>query len=238
MIQYLIFDADHTLLEFDEDEKRSFYDTFSEYGIYLSNEELEKCRDFSYEHWSSFGLNDVHTQEIQRGYHALYRRYVEDMLSRLAARAGLKGKEKQLTDTFFARFSEAGQPIGDCVAVLKDLSARYRVCLATNGLTAVQKGRLAPFTGLAYRVFISEEVGHIKPERAFFSHMLEELNAEAGECLMIGDSLSSDIAGASACGMKSCWFNRFGRANDSPVSPDFTIKEIGELKRLLEEIGD
>ena len=42
-----------------------------------------------------------------------------------------------------------------------------------------------------------------KPERAFFAKLCEKLDADPARCLLIGDNLESDIAGAKALGMKT-----------------------------------
>lgn len=232
MFKYLIFDADHTLLEFDDDEKRAFYNAFKEYGIIPDEKQLSALRDFSYVGWAELGLNDVHTEQIQKTYHTLYKRYVYEMFEKISSKVNFGADSSAVADRFFFYLSERGHPIGNCEKTLETLSGKYRICIATNGLHAVQTGRLAAFPNV-YRVFVSEKVGHIKPEREFFDFMLKELSAESGECLMIGDSLSSDIAGANAAGMKSCWFNRFSRANESGVIPDYEIRNIDELLDIL-----
>lgn len=232
MLKYLIFDVDHTLLEFDDDEKRAFYNAFKERGIILDKKQLSDLRDFSYVGWAKLGLNDVHDELIQKNYHELYKRYVYEMFDEISSKVDFGIDSSIVADSFLLHLAKRGHPIGNCEKVLKTLSEKYRICIATNGLHAVQTGRLTAFSDI-YKIFISEKIGHIKPEREFFDFMLEELSAERDECLMIGDSLSSDIAGAKSSGMKSCWFNRFKKINESGVIPDYEIKNIDELLDIL-----
>ena len=119
----------------------------------------------------------------------------------------------------------------DAPAVLAALSPRYKLCVATNGLSSMQAGRLAPLSPFLCRTFISEEMGFIKPNPAFFRAMTEELGAEPSRCLMVGDSLGSDVAGANAAGMDCIWFNRSG----APLPPAYRVKAvISHLNELLE----
>ena len=63
-------------------------------------------------------------------------------------------------------------------------------------------------------VFISEKVGASKPSEKFFDYAFAELNAgreeqiTPQECMMIGDSLTSDIRGGQMYGMQTCLYRR------------------------------
>lgn len=232
MYRYIIFDADHTLLEFDSDEKAALKKTFADYGYNgVTAEELQHCRNLSYEGWAQAGLNDIHKVEIQHSYHKLYREYIYILMERLIKEYSLSATAKEAGDRFIAHFSEAGHVIGGALETLYRLADYYGVCVATNGLSSIQRGRLSPFDGVIYKYFISDELGHIKPEKPFFESMLSSLGARAEDCLMVGDSISSDILGAKSVGMSSCWFNRFNAKSD--VKPDIEITKIEDLLPIL-----
>jgi len=233
MFRYIIFDADHTLLEFDSDEKAALKDTFADFGYAgATDEELTLCRNDSYAGWAAAGLNDVHKIEIQKNYHELYLKYIYTFMGSLVEKYSLSGSPKEVGDRFISYFSRAGHVIGKSLDVVYRLSQYYDICIATNGLSSIQRGRLSPFDGVIYKYFISDETGHIKPEKAFFENLLSSLGATADECLMVGDSLSSDIAGAASVGMRSCFFNRYS-LNAGNYSPDYTVSDIGELLSIL-----
>ena len=52
------------------------------------------------------------------------------------------------------------------------------------------------------------DVGFRKPHPAAFHSCLQKLGASPDKTIVIGDSLSSDVAGALAVGCKSLWFDR------------------------------
>ena len=84
-------------------------------------------------------------------------------------------------------------------------------------------------------VVTSESCRSYKPRAAMFMAALEKLNCAAHDVLHIGDSLTSDVAGAQKLGIDTVWLNRKGRAlpPDKP-KPTFTFTNLEELKRLLD----
>jgi len=60
----------------------------------------------------------------------------------------------------------------------------------------------------ATSIVTSEDVRSYKPRPEIFLRALELINVRPGEVLHIGDSLSSDIAGAKGLGISTCWLNR------------------------------
>jgi len=119
--------------------------------------------------------------------------------------------------------------------VLKALKGKYTVCVATNATSALQRARLRSIERYLDGVYISEEVGFIKPLPPFFLKILQDLGVKKEDCLMVGDSLSSDVAGANASGIDSCWLNRKRRVNHSGIEPTYEIHSLKELLGLLGE---
>ena len=60
-------------------------------------------------------------------------------------------------------------------------------------------------------VFTSEDARAYKPRRELFELALKKTGLAPGEVIHIGDSLSSDVKGASALGIRALWLNRDGR---------------------------
>ena len=86
----------------------------------------------------------------------------------------------------------------------------------TIGTKIVQKGRLSGSLIMKYikDVFISVEIGFNKPQKEYFDYVLEHIEEkDKTKILVVGDSLSSDIAGAENSGLDSCWVNRKNQKN-------------------------
>ena len=60
-------------------------------------------------------------------------------------------------------------------------------------------------------VFTSEDARSYKPRKELFELALKETSFRPDEVIHIGDSISSDVKGASALGIKTLWLNRFGK---------------------------
>jgi HAD superfamily hydrolase (TIGR01509 family) len=92
-------------------------------------------------------------------------------------------------------------------------------------------------------VVISEGCGLRKPRSEIFEAALEELGVAPEEAIHVGDSLSADVSGAAALGMRTVWITR--RVSDpeemlerysGPV-PDYRIADLSELPTVLDEVG-
>ena len=100
--------------------------------------------------------------------------------------------------------------------LLDALKEDYILCAASNGPYEQQLHRLeiAGMRDAFDAVFISEKVGASKPSEKFFDYAFAELNAgreeqiTPQECMMIGDSLTTDIRGGQMYGMQTCLYRR------------------------------
>lgn len=117
---------------------------------------------------------------------------------------------------------------------LKSLSGRIHITLVTNDLKDVQRPRLenSSIYNLVEKVFISEEIGAAKPDRAFFELVFRKLdNPNKNEVLIIGDRLTSDMLGGIQFGIDTCWYNPGEKATSLAVT--FQIQSLPELIPLL-----
>jgi putative hydrolase of the HAD superfamily len=94
----------------------------------------------------------------------------------------------------------------------------------------VQRRRLelAGLSAFFDSIVLSCERGVAKPDPAIFSMALEECGVAAGEALMIGDSASSDLKGASAAGIDFVFFRPSG--DFGAVGP--RVAEVRSLREL------
>ena len=114
--------------------------------------------------------------------------------------------------------------------------AGFQLYAATNGVTAIQEGRLAHSTIVSYfkEVFISEQLQTQKPDPDFFDKVGQRIPGFRKEqTLMIGDSLSADIAGGNAAGIDTVWYNPDHKENTSQVVPTYTVSNYQEIADLL-----
>ncbi len=230
---YLIFDADHTLVDFNRDEQAAFARTFRHFGAPYTAEDIRRAWVLSYTVWDEEGLNDIHKEEIRRDYHEKYVGHLRLLFARIKEGFRVDASAEELAARFLDELNAPSAVLGAGLDTFARLSRSYKTCIATNGLTVMQTARLRDFLPYAHAVFISQAVGTIKPDKAFFTGMLARLNASAAQCLFIGDSLSSDVAGCATVGMDCLWFNPDRRALPPGYAPVGQIERIEDVEKFL-----
>ena len=116
--------------------------------------------------------------------------------------------------------------------------AGVRLALVTNGASDTQREKLCALAIEHWfdAVVISGEVGVAKPDPALFEIALTRLAVPRGRVWHVGDSPTTDVAGAKAAGLTAVWLNRRGRirTEDDP-EPDRDIRSMSDLVTLLTE---
>ena len=83
-------------------------------------------------------------------------------------------------------------------------------------------------------LFISDELGVQKPQAEFFEPVLRTIaEKDPRRILVIGDSLSSDIAGGQAAGLDTCWVNRKHQSMTLKEKPTWQIDDLWQLLEIL-----
>ncbi|MGX8721165.1 MAG: YjjG family noncanonical pyrimidine nucleotidase, partial [Eubacteriales bacterium] len=152
---------------------------------------------------------------------------------------GLDADPEALRDRYMKNLSQGHFFVEGAEELLKALSGKYRLFLVSNGTACVQKGRLESAGIVPYfeKVFISEEIGINKPDPRFFEACFEKMEPfDRSRCIIVGDSLTSDILGGRNAGITTCWFNLRGREARGDVVPDWQISRLDELPGLLESL--
>ncbi len=229
--RHILIDADNTILDFSACEKRILRDMAREYGFSvqtLDGEDLTTAyRRMNGALWRALERGEIEAEALKiERFRRLSAVLNYTALSRPVA-------PERLNRQFIARLSRCNAVVPTAPAVLRELAP---VVVVTNGFAEVQRSRFAA-SGLSEYVeqlFISEEVGYNKPDRRFFTHVLDALgNPDPAECLMVGDSLTSDIAGGNGAGMDTVWFDRNGENGAArDVLPTYRITRLVELKEI------
>ena len=100
----------------------------------------------------------------------------------------------------------------------------------------MQRGRLSRAAIKPYleAAFISEEAGAQKPTKAYFDYVFARIDGITRDnCLLVGDSLTSDIQGANNYGLACCWYNPAGVENPEGLRVDYEITDLRELYDIV-----
>ena len=229
--RHIIFDADHTLIDFNADEKRAFYAAFR--GTPLAREEIvQHMWEYSLRNWGELGLNEVNNPVIRKQYHARTYEHVHALFVHAATELGLQNAD-EAEHIFLKTLCLPTHPHEGALETVKALSEKYQISIATNGLADMQRARLTEFKPYLHKLFISEEMDTIKPAEEFGNILLSTLSARAEECLFIGDSLTSDIALANKFKMDAVWCNPGGRSLPEGYQVVGQIRTLSELLNIL-----
>ena len=117
---------------------------------------------------------------------------------------------------------------------LKELG--FRQYVVTNGVNATQRNKmkLSGLDQVMVGAFVSELMGCPRPMKGYFDACFAALPEGAREtCILVGDSLTSDMKGAENAGIASCWFNPKGKEKDLDVRIDYEIRQLRELLSIL-----
>ncbi len=236
--QCVIFDADHTLLDYEADEKRAFCALYQKIGMPTTEELYAVSRHASESAWIDAGLYNVTDPCVQKAYHTLYHTHTEEIFRRIFDKFPYEGAQaKAFGLQFLEELKIVGKPLGNSLDVVRELSkkagGKYAVYIATNGLSRIQHKRLEEFAPLVEKTFVSEDLQSVKPLPSFFEGILRETGFAANDCLMVGDSLVSDIGGAKGVGIDACWLNPSRRENTTEITPDYEIASLEELWQIL-----
>lgn len=128
------------------------------------------------------------------------------------------------------------EPNPDVNSMLEALQPHYRLVLATNGSSAIQRGKLKQSNLEQYfapeHLFISGEIKHEKPDPAFFTILIDRLQLNPAEALMTGDDTVKDIKTAHSCGLLTCWVSR-GSTAPANLPANIIIPQITALPEWL-----
>lgn len=118
----------------------------------------------------------------------------------------------------------------DVLPVLTLLRGSYHLGLVSNGNTYPERCGLPGI--FAFTIF-AQDYEVQKPEPEFYERVLSKTHMNPHEIIHVGDSLSNDVSGAQAVGIRAIWVNRHQIRNETNVQPFAEIASLGELPEVL-----
>jgi putative hydrolase of the HAD superfamily len=123
------------------------------------------------------------------------------------------------------------------VDLLRALRERgMKLGIVTNGLSETHREKIALLRISEYfdAIFLSDEVGMVKPDPLLFAHACRTLGGVPAHAAMVGDRYDRDIQGAMEAGLFTIWLNvRNEPLPRDAAPPDATCSSITEAGRIL-----
>lgn len=222
----ILFDADNTLFDFDAAEEQALRVSMERRGLKFSQERKEEYLKINRPLWD-----------------ALYRGEVEQkwlMVERFRRFSELLGAEidpVSWDNEYLELLGECAALVPGAEELLRALRPVCKLALATNGETHVQKKRLANssindcFDG----IFISKELGMKKPEKEYFFHILDKMQAKPEDTLMVGDNVLADIQGAINSGIDSVLYSPEIEKIKVPegLEPTYRVGDLSQIRDIV-----
>lgn len=228
MVEFLLLDLDDTILDFHKAERIAISKTIRDFGGEPSEELLGRYHEINKWHWEQLELGNMTRAQVLEG------RFVM-----LFAELGIEVDATTVARTYEHNLSIGHYFLPGAEEAVDALSKKYRLFLVSNGTASVQKGRMTSANLYRFfeKVFVSQEIGHNKPAKAYFDVCFAQIPGfDPAKAIIVGDSLSSDIQGGINAGIKTCWVNSGHAAPKNGIKPDYEIEALHQLPELLEHI--
>ena len=224
MIKAVLWDIDGTLLNFKKAQYAALYKCFGYFNEYLDDEMVNDYDHINHGYWLMLEKGEIEKSVL------LVKRF-EDFFSKYGININPvefnKMYQVELGNTYV--FNDNGY---ETVVRLKDMGiAQFAV---TNGTKVAQNGKLkgSGLDKLLDEIFISEDIGYEKPDKRFFEPVISKLNEygiDKEECVIVGDSESSDIQGGINAGIRTVHYTK-----ESESKADKTISDLSMVLAMVQ----
>lgn len=219
----VLFDFDHTLFDFEASKFVAFAEVLAAAGVDNGTELLPLFREVERPLWARLETGELTLETLN-----------DERFAGLVERADLDADSEAMAADYLHWLGRSGDVLPGARELLDTLHGRCTLALVSNGYGTVMRARLPNFELEHYwdAVIVSSEIGAAKPHPAFLDAAFSALgHPDRAQVLMVGDSLTSDMAAADAYGIASCWYNPAG--HDTPEHP-----RIDHVVTALDQVAD
>lgn len=225
----ILWDLDQTILDFAKSQDYALRYAFRQFDKEIGKEEVSVYAAINDTYWKRMERGEISKEEVLLG------RFIT-----LFERLGITGLSPEdfgeiyqgaLGDVFF--FQDEADKL---LLYLKEKG--YRQYIVTNGVnrTQAKKVHLSGLDKMVDGVFVSELMGYPKPRKEYFDACFAQLNGVTrAECLLVGDSITSDMQGGINAGIDVCWYNPQKQENCSGLMFHYEIRNLHEVLQILSE---
>jgi YjjG family noncanonical pyrimidine nucleotidase len=232
-----LFDLDQTLLDFHASEKIGLEKVLHANGLSFSDDIYSAFKAYNKSLWTELEKGTISREEL------FIKRFVYIFEKCEGDSFGLD--PLSVNNDFIVTMSQNGVLMDgalDLVKRIKEEIEDSKIYVVSNGATINANGRIAS-TGLGKYldgVFVSEDMGVNKPAKEYFDIVLDKIGQPKESCIVIGDSLSSDMLGAKNASMDSIWFMPAGDIESAvkEYNIKYTADSFNEIFEALKDWND
>lgn len=228
MIRFVFLDLDDTLLDFHRAEAVALTRTMDQLGLPHNPEILTQYSAINRRHWELLEEGRITREQVLVG-----------RFQQLFQALGVTADPWTAQQCYEEFLSQGHYFIPGAPKLLEALAPRYQLYLASNGTTVVQQRRIES-AGIApyfQGIFLSQEIGADKPNRAFFDACFAQIPGfDPAQAVLVGDSLTSDMRGGRNAGIRTCWFCPQHRPLPADLLVDRVFERLEQLPGILETL--
>ena len=217
----ILMDIDNTLLDFNAGTREALTGLLARFDLTLTPALEDRFHAINNRLWTAYEHGEIPKAEI---FPTRFREFLGTL--------GIEMDSLEANAIFARGLQQSAVLIPGCMELLTALRGKYRLFAVTNGVVATQTPRLekAGFLPFFEQVFISEAMGCKKPEKAFFDKCFRIIGpVDKSRCIILGDSLTSDMQGGRNAGITTCFL---GQDTGDPRC-DFVISNLMEFLAIL-----
>ena len=227
--QYLFFDLDHTLWDFNKNSEATLRRLYDEYaldtlGITDFNAFYARYNIHNDKLWDRFRKGFIKREEL---------RWKRMWLTLLDFKIGDTALSHELSTAYLEILPTQNILVPHAKEVLEHCKDKYVMHLITNGFESTQwmKLQYSGLTGYFGQIITSEKSNSMKPHKEIFEYALNATGAQAEHSIMIGDALDIDILGAYNAGWDQVYYNPEKTAHDR--NPTYEVHQLSELLTIF-----
>lgn len=240
----VFIDWDDTIGDFHGAAKKALQEMYEKYHLcryFASHEEfISLYKPHNIELWDKYGKDLVSKEYLSfdRFFYPLMHgsKVCERLSYDKVLRMDLCALAERLSEDFLHMTTAHFALLEGAEDLIRYLAAKYPLTVVTNGFVEVQyeKFEKSGLKDCFAHIVLSEEVGCQKPNPRIFEEALRMNGLDASEVVMIGDSFSSDIAGANTVGIDTIWLAQPDNiTNEQRKVVTHIVTSLQEIKQLL-----
>ncbi len=228
-IKHVFFDLDRTLWDFEKNSEAIIKVLLKDYNIEntyktTADDFIKKYRKINHKLWHLYSHKKITKEELR-----------STRFSKTLEKLGAKNEElgALLERDYIAKSPYQTRLLEGANEILDYLKPKYKLHILSNGFKEVQHIKLHE-SGIKdhfNNIFISEEMGFQKPDKAIFHAAQTKTGVNPEACIMIGDDFGNDIEGALNAGWKAVYLT--SRKKRIKQTDMYQINGLLELKELL-----
>ena len=225
----IFFDLDHTLWDYETSSRETLHELYTDnrlesLGIARFESFYEVFREVNFQLWDLYDHGKLDSGVIRKERFKMILERLDAFDSDLSDR---------LSHDYLNNCPRKGYLVPGAIETLDYLSGRYSLTIITNGFEDIQRIKLesGKITSYFDHIVTSQKAGHKKPAREIFDYALASNGITSNEAVMVGDNLSTDVAGARNASIDMILFNPERMEHKAQVKHE--INRLEELCTLL-----